>query len=123
MNLKPFDLEKALAGAPVVTRNGKPVEQLVFMDKAAAGEMRLIGVIGEEVVTFTDKGEFNPVSDKPQSWDLFMAPEKREYCVGVCQREGLTYYATGYSEDEVRKEAQAAKSKVLAVTKIHEEEL
>ena len=71
MNLKPFDLEKALAGAPVVTRNGKPVEQLVFMDKAAAGEMRLIGVIGEEVVTFTDKGEFNPVSDKPQSWDRF----------------------------------------------------
>ena len=118
--MKPFNLQEALAGKPVVTRDGRKVEQLFYLDKAE-NEFKLRAVVDGSITAYTDNGCF--YSEVITESDLFMAPEKREYWAGVCEKEGYIYYKIGYSEDEVRKAAQAAMGKVLAVTKIYEQEI
>jgi len=71
--MKPFDLEQALAGAPVCTREGKPVTQLTKFDLPEKGVVRLVGVTsGRHIERWYPNGsyEFHGHSHV----DLFMAP-------------------------------------------------
>jgi hypothetical protein len=71
--MKPFDLEQALAGAPVCTREGKPVTQLTKFDLHEKGVVRLVGVTsGRHIERWYPNGsyEFHDHSHV----DLFMAP-------------------------------------------------
>ena len=70
--MKPFDLEAALAGAPVVTRSGKPVTQLVKFD-AIRSPFNLFGVVDGEVYSWGESG----------GYDLFMATVKREGWINI----------------------------------------
>ena len=77
--MKPFDLEKALNGAPVITRDGREVTQLHLFD-VAEKDFPLYGVIhdkvdGDYVECFTKRGlEF---VGRETSTDLFMKTEKK----------------------------------------------
>ena len=71
--MEPFDLEKALAGAPVVTRNGKPVAELHYF-KTAERPYKVCAVIDGEVVVLTAKGAY--YTEGEHAFDLFMAPTK-----------------------------------------------
>ena len=53
-DMKPFDLEAALAGAPVITRDGRPVTQLHKFD--ATTPLCLVGVVGGEVYSWCLEG-------------------------------------------------------------------
>ncbi len=65
--MKPFDLKAACAGAPVVTRKGHPVTQLVLFD--VDSEYSLNGVVQREWHHWLKDGrEADPQSD----FDLFM---------------------------------------------------
>lgn len=71
MKVENFDLQKALNGAKVVTRNGIEVRQLhkfITIDK-----MKLYGVVQQEVYCWTKEGRYQ-CPDMPE-FDLFLAVE------------------------------------------------
>jgi hypothetical protein len=73
--MKPFDLEAALAGAPVQTRDGRPVTQLVKFD-FSFGPVRLAGVIDDHRVGVWLADGLDCTFGNSQS-DLLMAPVKK----------------------------------------------
>lgn len=68
--MKPFNLEAALAGAPVCTRDGREVTQLHKFDGVTYG---LVGVIQGQLYTWSVDG----VADTGSCRDLCMAPVKK----------------------------------------------
>jgi len=81
-NMKEFNLERALAGEPVVTRTGKKVTELhLFKNEALI--QPLYGIIegDDDVLQWTTFGIYSPT--KETSWDLFMAGEKKSVWVNV----------------------------------------
>ena len=80
--LKPFNLEQALAGAPVVTRNGRPIVELKYLQTSSK-----LAVVRKEP---DDKliSYFVPCDGKlgatiDYTTDLFMAPTKKEGWVNI----------------------------------------
>lgn len=78
--MKPFDLEKAKAGAPVITRNGSAARIICF-NRADADNYPLVALLHlgegiERVTTHTDQGHY--CKEPGNNCDLFMAPVKRE---------------------------------------------
>jgi hypothetical protein len=78
---KPFDLERALAGDPVVTRDGKPVTQLTHFKDVANWRDSLCGVVDRSICSWQENGRYCPSA--PYSKDLFMAPKKRTVWVNL----------------------------------------
>lgn len=87
--MKPFNLEQALAGAPVVTRNGCPIVELKYLQTTSN-----LAVVrkedDEKLISY-----FVPCSGKHSNTidyatDLFMAPTKKEGWINIYN------YSTGY---------------------------
>jgi hypothetical protein len=68
--MKPFDLQKALAGDPVITRDGKPVTEIHHF-KTWKDEFRVFGEIRGILRKFKEDGRF--VLNSDSDMDLFMA--------------------------------------------------
>lgn len=104
---KPFDLEAAKAGAPVMTRDGRPARILAFDLKA--DEYPIATAIEthdgkyEVVRTCTEYGKYNDAIDE-HDCDLVMAPVKHRAWVNVYKGG---YYQIGSLFDT---EAEAIKS-------------
>jgi len=80
MNTKPFDLKKALAGEPVVTRNGAPVKIAGYNEFAYSDET-ILGWVNRCAFRWFKNGENSEHPSDPDL-DLFMAPiEKKEWIV------------------------------------------
>lgn len=70
--MKPFDLEKALAGEKVVTRDGREVGQIFRFDCVSKRCIR--GVVDRTILSWYECGShFN---ETVNDLDLFMAPKK-----------------------------------------------
>lgn len=82
MNLLPFDLEKALAGHPVVTRDGREVTQLHKFE-AEHQSQTLYGTMGGCIWSWSDDGAYMKKEEQsPQ--DLFLKGEEpKKYWVNV----------------------------------------
>lgn len=86
--MKPFNLQEALAGKPVVTRDGRKVQDIRHLPSATM--YTVVGVVDgslENPRTFTHHGAFsaNDVEN-----DLFMAPQKKKGWINIYQKEGKT---------------------------------
>lgn len=84
--MKPFDEEKARAGAAVRTRSGRKARVICF--NANHPRHPIIALIansdGEEIPeTFTREGYHYGASYPKSTFDLFMAPVKREGWVNI----------------------------------------
>lgn len=79
--MKPFDLEKAKAGKPVVTRDGRPA-RIICWDRKKT-DYSIVALIGdnEEISSFTTNGSYSHCGEDPK--DLFMATEKKEGWVNI----------------------------------------
>lgn len=73
--MKPFDLEKALAGDKVVTRDGREVTQLHVFDIATPAN-NLFGVLDGKIMRYRDSGTY--LNTQGSVNDLFMASTKHE---------------------------------------------
>lgn len=67
-NTTPFNLEKALAGEPVVTRGGQEVTQLTAFETNSI--YKLAGVVGGELYRFTEEGVY--IVNQVTNLDLVM---------------------------------------------------
>lgn len=81
--MKTFDLEKALAGDPVITRDGRPVTQLTFFENARGDTFA--GVLDGVIELWAENGEYN--HSYSSNFDLFMAPKTRQGW--ICVYQGL----------------------------------
>ena len=84
--MEKFNLEEALAGNPVVTRDGKRVTELHFFKSNVLKP--LIAVIDNIMVGYSAQGKYSPGNDKKlleeeSPYDLFMAPTKKSIWVNV----------------------------------------
>lgn len=67
-NTTPFNLEKALTGEPVMTRDGKEVTQLTLFTVDSV--YNLAGVVDGVLLRYTSEGEY--LRNEPHYLDLFM---------------------------------------------------
>ena len=98
--MKPFNLERALAGDPVITRNGKEVTVL-YLFKQEHVKHPVLGVIDEYAIHWSKEG-YRSSSCSPNEWDLFMAPEKKSIWVNVYESadDGNLFLMTLLSKEE-----------------------
>lgn len=71
-NLKPFNLEAALAGEPVVTRDGREVFQVTLFE--CESKYPLCAVVDGDICSFTETGG-HYYNGQPSQYDLFMKPK------------------------------------------------
>ena len=72
--MKPFDLEAAKRGEPIVCRDGTPVKFIAHVPEAYE-QLRVVFLRGKQVQAVYESGkEFRDCEDR---FDLFMAPKKR----------------------------------------------
>ena len=79
--MKPFNLQEALAGKPVVTRNGKEVTGFTkFADLKEP--FKYAAILAGEIYTFTAEGKFlSSKADNPH--DLVMVVEKHQVFINI----------------------------------------
>ena len=92
--MKPFNLAAALAGAPVVTRDGQKVLQIAHFPKAII-HYRLVVLFDSScnLYLMQESGIF--FNGRDSSMDLFMAPVKRTVWVNVYRDEDGELYSSG----------------------------
>ena len=101
MKTRPFNLEEALNGAKVVTRDGREVRQLTKFEGVTTESHSLVGVLGMYMCSWADDGRFNDVFGEPQGKDLFIAVEPQSIWVNVYKINGhIGLGAIGYTKEE-----------------------
>ena len=120
--LKPFDLDKALAGAKVVTRDGREVKIAGYNKNANPLHMRLAWV-GRVSFSFYENGRFLK-NDEISDLDLFLASDVREYwvCLWVAPFGTITP-TVGFSKEDAEQHPLEYKYEILKTEKFYEEEI
>ena len=97
MKTKPFNLEEALAGARVVTRDGNEVTQLYKFD--ADEDHCLMGVSSGRIFSWTTDGEYLDTG-KEYEKDLFIAVEPQIIYANVFEGKNGLFVAPQYFKDK-----------------------
>ena len=79
--MKEFNLSAALAGIPVVTRDGQEVKELKIFSTARYPEDVLAGTVEGKIQTWNEKGRFNQYGDSAR--DLFMVGNKKTGWINI----------------------------------------
>jgi hypothetical protein len=85
--MKPFDLDKALAGEPVVTRAGEKVEKIVHNPDAK--EFFRVAFWVDGIVWGCDESGY--VNSGKHGHDLFMAPKEIVKWINIYVKKGEAY--------------------------------
>ena len=97
--MKPFNLEAAKAGAPLVTCNGRPAKFIAHVGEAQPSQ-RLVVLIDGGVYTKFESGGYSKNPAHVSSYDLFMAPVKRTVWANVYGYGEATWYNTEKCADD-----------------------
>ena len=89
--MKPFDLEAAKAGAPIVTRDGRPAKFIAHVAEAHPSQ-RLLMLIDGTVHTKFESGKYAASPAHVSDNDLFMAPVKRTVWVNLYENNEATWH-------------------------------
>ena len=117
--MKPFNLEEAKAGKPVVTRLGRPVRILCWDAKGSDPIVALIDLdTTSYVVTCDESGIFSAGCKSDQ--DLFMKSEVKEGWVPIIK--GKKYYFNIYPTKETAETMNGENGNFVTVAKIEWEE-
>lgn len=102
--MEKFNLERALAGEPVCTRDGKDVTQLARFD-IKQGKQCLIGVLDYELERWTIEGNYFLNKTEAQA-DLFMKPKENVIWVNVYKNSfnALLIGVAHETEEEAKKQ-------------------
>ena len=91
--MKPFDLEAAKAGAPIVTRDGRPAKFIAHVAEAHPSQ-RLLVLIDGTVHTKFESGKYAASPAHVSDNDLFMAPVKRTVWINLYEYGAATWFST-----------------------------
>lgn len=112
MNTKPFNLKKALAGEPVVMRNGCKVKA-VYCIKEAEPQKVLAILEDEKYQWCNNDGSFKYDSnkDRESDFDLFMLEEPMIKFLNVYKNEEEYYYSSSTMYDTIEQAIRQKTSK------------
>lgn len=116
--MKEFNLDRALAGEPVVTRNGKCVSEIHHF-LTATPEHQVAAIIEGDLFSFHCSGRF--LSSEADEMDLFMGPVKKQEWYNVYSHvNSITMpYSLGSgaypSEDAAKQAAEGADNYIKSV--------
>ena len=112
--MEKFNLERALAGDPVITRDGQEVTQLVKLDGVKHNE-NVVGVFDGEIHFWTIEGKFdNRLKETP--FDLFMKPKENAIWVNVYKdHNGKLFAGCSYDSEKEAKEATGSYPKIRTI--------
>ena len=96
--MKPFDLEAAKAGAPLVTRDGRPAKFIAHVGDAHPSQ-RLLVLIDGVVHTKFESGKYASSPAHVSDNDLFMASVKRTVWVNLYERGQSMWQHTEHAAD------------------------
>jgi hypothetical protein len=102
--MEKFNLERALAGEPVCTRDGREVTQLTYFRETE--DLFSVGaVLDKEVYLWQANGRF--LQTKEDSKDLFIKPKENAIWINVYKNENGFLYTMGldYSSEELAKKS------------------
>ena len=94
--MKPFNLEEALAGSPVVTLRGVEATQLHLFETDS--KYPLFAVVEKELIQYTIKGEFQ--NDYESGWDLFMAEVEKAQWVNIWETKNGYILTTNHNRED-----------------------
>ena len=97
--MKPFDLEVAKAGAPLVTRDGRPAKFIAHVAEAHLSQ-RLLVLIDGGVYTKFESGKYSNSPAHVSHHDLFMAPVKRTVWVNLYEYRTAVWHDTEKEADD-----------------------
>ena len=95
--MKPFNLEEALAGKPVVTRDGRKVK-IAGYNPESADILMVVGWVDNLVETWSSEGRYTESGDG--GFDLFMAPETKDVWVLLWSIKGRDDISSVAFQDE-----------------------
>jgi len=78
--MRAFNLEQAIAGKPIVCRDGTPAKFLYYCEEIE-GPFKVGALVDGGAETFQKDGRF--YSDKKEPYDLFMASEKKSGWINI----------------------------------------
>ena len=100
--MKPFDLEKAKAGAEVCTRDGRPARIVCWDVKYSGFPLAVVvedGIALENIYQYSEEGK--PMNDYGKGEDdLFLNTTKKVGWVNVYQDESNRHYAGEIVHDD-----------------------
>lgn len=107
--MKKFDLERAKAGDPVCTRDGRPARIICFDRRYQPQLVALIDIGGKELICLFDSCG---ISDSPALCDdLFMATQKKTVWVNLYNcSEGILTSAVVYRTKEIAEREHCSES-------------
>jgi hypothetical protein len=120
--MKPFDLQKALAGAPVVTRDGREISQLHRFN-INSNEQKLHGVAdngggSETIYSWSDSGKYldddNAILTNNHCCDLFMKTVKKTYWINFynCKDTGIICVGRQIFDSQINAELNSNKGAI-----------
>ena len=90
--MKPFHLQDAMSGAPVVTRDGTSARFIAHVPEAHKNSQVLF-LVRDTVFAFATDGRYHGMVEK-SPLDLFMAPKKRVVWVNIYNYAGASVHNT-----------------------------
>jgi hypothetical protein len=117
--MKPFNLEKALAGEPVVTRIGEEVTQLHLFN-ASITDYPLVGVLKDQIIHWCKNGKAYTTGGNSHL-DLFMAPKVIEGWVNVYQEGDCIWLGSCHESEKAAKDTIAKDGTYIKTIKITNE--
>ncbi len=72
--MKPFNLEAAINGSPIVTRDGTPVKFVAYVPEASK-YYRVVALLNDLIWPYSEAGDWGNAG--PDSRDLFMVTQKK----------------------------------------------
>ena len=85
--MKPFNLEEAIVGKAICTRNGEKVKFVAYV-KEATDCRNVVALVGGQILTYLADGRYTLELYCESDLDLFMAPVMREGWVPMAELKG-----------------------------------
>ena len=79
--MKPFDLELALSGHPVITRDGREATRIAYFKDASDEYDKVLCLIDGIIESFLENGKYYEGQDSIH--DLFLKSETKKYYIGL----------------------------------------
>jgi hypothetical protein len=120
--MKPFDLEKALAGEALVTRAGDKVLRFIREPNFKGCACKNFVITKNDFFAVNDTGKYWGISS-PCSADLFMAPVERKLYANLYRDNGDSFYLGSTTADKAEADrwADGSSGFVTQVTAVWEE--
>jgi len=95
--MKPFNLQDALAGKPVITRDGKKVFEIVHLS-SMKNERNILAIFENDCMLYRHDGTCMLNLGDSHSSDLFMAAEKKSIWINIFESiENGELFTDGFS--------------------------